>query len=57
MVLEKCLTPVRKLHTFARKGRKKQENRCFFSDMNEPERASLDERYFPSVSTEIYLFR
>lgn len=35
MVLEKCETIVRNWQTFARRGRKKQGNRCFFFDMNE----------------------
>jgi len=56
MVLEKCVIPARKWQTFAKRGRKKQENQCFFFDMNELERATLDKGYFLIGKRQIYLF-
>jgi hypothetical protein len=34
MVLEKCRTNVRSWQTFAKRGRKKQKNPCFFCGTN-----------------------
>jgi hypothetical protein len=56
MVLEKCETIVRNWQTFAKRGREKQGNRCFFFDMNELEEERQIGHFSPSSYSEWFIY-
>jgi hypothetical protein len=56
MVLEKCGTTIRNQQTFAKRGREKQGNRCFFFDMNELEEERQIGHFSPSSYSEWFIY-
>jgi len=56
MVLEKCGTTIRNQQTFARRGREKQGNRCFFFDMNELEEERQVGHFSPGNYSELCVY-